>query len=112
MMKRLLVLSGLLLTASLVGQVEHAPTVAQCQADQRLWDYQLMHESEKLPDVVVLQKWSSELRDCMKVDPQTQLQYVFTIDEIDAQTELRLMHFLQRHNLMADFKTEDAAGKR
>lgn len=111
-MKRLLVLSGLLLTASLVGQVEHAPTVAQCQADQRLWDYQLMHESEKLPDVVVLQKWSSELRDCMKVDPQTQLQYVFTIDEIDAQTELRLMHFLQRHNLMADFKTEDAAGKR
>jgi len=111
-MKRLLVLSGLLLTASLVGQVEHAPTVAQCQADQRLWDYQLMHESEKLPDVVVLQKWSSELRDCMKVDPQTQLQYVFTIDEIDAQTELRLMHFLQRHNLMADFTTEDAAGKR
>jgi hypothetical protein len=48
----------------------------------------------------------------MKVDPQTQLQYVFAIDEIDAQTELRLMHFLQRHNLMADFKTEDAAGKR
>jgi hypothetical protein len=36
-MKCLLVLASLILTASLVGQVEHAPTVAQCQADQRLW---------------------------------------------------------------------------
>lgn len=25
------------LTASVSGQIEHAPTVAQCQADQRLW---------------------------------------------------------------------------
>lgn len=32
-MKRL-VLTSLVLTSSLVGQVEHAPTVAQCQADQ------------------------------------------------------------------------------
>jgi hypothetical protein len=34
-------LKGLLmlavLTASVAGQVEHAPTVEQCQADQRLW---------------------------------------------------------------------------
>lgn len=96
-----------------VGQeIQHAPTVAQCQADQRLWDYEFIHQSEKLPDVGVLQKWNSEMRDCMKVDPQTQLQYVFTVGEIDAETELRMMHFLQRHNMLADFKTEDAAGKR
>jgi hypothetical protein len=77
-----------------------------------LWGYQLIHESGKLPDVVVLQKWSSELRDCLKVDPPTQLQYIITVDEIDAETELRMMHFLQRHNMMADFKAEDAAGER
>lgn len=48
----------------------------------------------------------------MKVDPRAQLQYVFTVGEIDAETELRMMHFLQRHNMLADFKTEDAAGRR
>jgi hypothetical protein len=33
MMKRYLAFAVLILTASLAGQVEHAPTVAQCQAD-------------------------------------------------------------------------------
>lgn len=111
-MKRCLVLGWLVLTVSLTGQVEHAPTVAQCQADQRLWGYEFTHQSEKLPDVGVLQKWSSEMQDCMKVDPQTQLQYVFTVGQIDTEMELRMIHFLQRHNMLADFKTEDAAGKR
>jgi hypothetical protein len=93
-------------------EVQHAPTAAQCQADQHLWDYEFIHQYEKLPDVGILQKWNSEMRDCMKVDPQTQLQYVFTVSEIDAETALRMMHFLQRHNMLADFKTEDAGGKR
>ena len=116
-MKRLVL--TVILTSSLVSQVvsppqsvEHAPTVAQCQADQRLWGYRLTHEPEKLPDVGVLQKWSSELRDCLTVDPPTQLQYIITVDEIDTEMELRMMHFLQRRNMLADFKTEDAAGKR
>jgi hypothetical protein len=112
MMKRLLVLSGLLLTAALIGQVEHAPTVAQCQADQRLWDYQFIHEPEKLPTVDVLQKWNSEMRDCLKVDPQAQLQYLFTAAEADTETEVRMMHFLQRHDMLTAFRTEDATGKR
>ncbi|MGA8510013.1 MAG: hypothetical protein WB762_30755 [Candidatus Sulfotelmatobacter sp.] len=112
-MKRISILIVFVFVFVAVGQeIQHAPTVAQCQADQRLWDYEFIHQSEKLPDVGVLQKWNSEMRDCMKVDPQTQLQYVFTVGEIDAETELRMMHFLQRHNMLADFKTEDAAGKR
>lgn len=110
-MKRLL-FGWLILAVSLTAQVEHAPTVAQCQADQRLWDFKFLHEREKLPDVTMLQKWNSELRDCLTVDPPTQLQYIFTVDEIDAETELRMLHFLQRHSMIADFKTEDAAGKR
>jgi|SRR5271157_2850844 len=112
-MKRISILIVFVFVFVAVGQeIQHAPTVAQCQADQRLWDYEFIHQSEKLPDVGVLQKWNAEMRDCMKVDPQTQLQYVFTVSEIDAETELRMMHFLQRHNMLADFKTEDAAGER
>jgi hypothetical protein len=39
-MKRLLILSVFVLAA--VGQdVQHAPTVAQCQADQRLWSAEI-----------------------------------------------------------------------
>jgi hypothetical protein len=110
-MRRLL-FSWLILAVSLTGQVEHAPTVAQCQADQRLWDFKLLHEREKLPDVTMLQKWNTELRDCLTIDPPTQLQYIVTTDEIDAETLLRTIHYLERHNMMADFKTEDAAGKR
>jgi hypothetical protein len=110
-MKRLLILASLILTTSLVGQVEHAPTVAQCQADQKLWDSKI--ESKLgLPEVGILQKWTSEMEDCMTVDSQHQLQYVFTASEVDTETVLRMMHFLQRHNMLEDFKTEDAAGKR
>jgi hypothetical protein len=113
MMKRLLVLVSLILTASLVGQVEHAPTVAQCQADQRLWDSKLISKSGMvLPDVGVLVKWRTEMNDCLTVDRQNQFEYIVTTDEIDAETLLRTIHFLERHNMMVDFKTEDAAGKR
>jgi hypothetical protein len=111
-MRLMLAFAVVLLAASLTGQVEHAPTVAQCQADQRLWDYEFMHQSEKLPGVGVLQQWKSEMIACEKVDPQTQLQYLFTADEVDSEILLRMMHFLQRRNMLADFKTEDAAGKR
>ena len=109
------ILSSIVVVATSLtfGQdVQHAPTVAQCQADQRLWDFKFIHQSDKLPDVVVLQKWNSEMRDCMTVDPPTQLQYLFIVSQTDAETAIRLMHFLQRHNMSADFKTEDLAGKR
>jgi hypothetical protein len=118
MMKRqrflVLVLTCVILTASLVGQdVQHAPTVAQCQADQRLWDSEIMNKSrDDLPVVGILQKQTSEMRDCLSVDPPHQFQYIVTTDEIDAEELIRTLHFLQRHNMMADFKTEDAAGKR
>jgi hypothetical protein len=111
-MKRLFAVVCLALTASLAGQVEHAPTVAQCQADQRLWDYQIINQSEKLPATKVLQKWNSELQDCMKVDPQNRLQYFVTVDEVDGEILVRMMHFLQRHNTLKDFVSEDDAGKR
>lgn len=44
-----------------VGQeVQHAPTVAQCQADQRLWLSKLEDgdKSSALPEFDVLTKWT------------------------------------------------------
>jgi len=114
-MKRILILATLILTASLsVGQdVKHAPTVGQCQADQRVWVADIEQvDSPRLPKYSVLSKWSHEMTDCEKVDPDNKGKYYNTGAEIDAMQAIRLMDFLDRHGLWAKFKEEDAAGKR
>jgi len=106
---------AVVLVASLtVGQdVQHAPTVAQCQADQRVWVADIEQvDSPRLPKYSVLSKWSHEMTDCEKVDPDNKGKYYNTGAEIDAMQAIRLMDFLDRHGLWAKFKEEDAAGKR
>jgi hypothetical protein len=73
-MKRLLVLGWPILATSLVGQVEPAPTVAQCQADQRLWLSQLEAQppDSKLPDFNTLTHWETEMTQCQMVDSASQ----------------------------------------
>jgi hypothetical protein len=113
-MKRL-VLAGLVLTASLVGQdVQHAPTVAQCQADQRLWLSKIedTDNASALPTFDVLSKWQREMSDCKTVDPSEELKYYNTGAEIRTMQGIRLMNFIARHGLWDKFKEEDAAGKR
>ena len=111
--QRLLVLTGLILTASLVGQVEHAPTVAQCQADQRLWISKIEEgDSPRLPAFTVLTQWSHEMIECGKVDPNNEQRYYNTGSEIDEVESNRLLGFLDRHGLYQKFLEEDAAGKR
>jgi hypothetical protein len=110
--QRLLVLVCLILTASLVGQVEHAPTVAQCQADQRLWFSEIEGESSTLPKYDVLSEWAIEMGECKTVDPANFDKYYNLHGEIDAERALRMMHFIERHGLWTQFKAEDAAGKR
>jgi hypothetical protein len=110
-MKSILILSFFVLAA--VGQdVQHAPTVAQCQADQRVWSSELEDDTYPKPDIDVLQKWTREMRDCKKVDPEHKFEYYNTVAEIDSEELLRMVNFLNRHDLLADFKTEDASGKR
>jgi hypothetical protein len=114
-MKCYLAFAVLILTASLAGQVEqieHAPTVAQCQADQRLWDYQITNQAEKLPDIKVLQKWNREMGECESIDPSNKLPYFVTVDEVDGEMLIRMMHYLQRHDTLKEFVHEDEAGKR
>ena len=109
-MKRLLVLSWMILTASLVGQVKHAPTLAQCQADQRLWLADM--DSSKRLTYEVLTRREREMLECEKVDdPNLDLYYNTAVD-MDEEALLRLVHFLDRHQLLGKFREEDAAGKR
>lgn len=112
-MKRCLVLGWLVLTASLTGQVEHAPTVAQCQADERLWISYVEHKKdEDLPPLTVLSDWTLEMEDCQKVDRENGRLYFNLSSEILALRLTRMSHFLARHALYKQFIDEDAAGKR
>jgi hypothetical protein len=112
-MIRLLVLA-LILTASLVGQVEHAPTVAQCQADQRLWLAKLEapNPDTNLPSYTKLSLWISEMDDCREVDPPNQWKYYNVHGEVTDFQAARMIKFLSRHGLWKEFIAEDAAGKR
>jgi len=114
MMKRRLVLSWLVLTASLIGQeIKHAPTVAQCQADQRLWLSEVEEgDSPRLPKYNVLSEWDREMTDCATVDPNNKWTYYNTGEEIAEMQDTRLVHFVRRHGLWTQFKAEDDAGQR
>lgn len=117
-MKRYLLFASLILalilTASLVGQgIKHAPAVAQCQADQRLWLSKTEEgDSPRLPKYDVLSEWDSEMTDCEKVDPNNKWTYYNTSEEITEIRHTRLIDFVSRHNLWQEFIAEDGAGKR
>jgi hypothetical protein len=97
--------------APITSQIEHAPTVDQCRADQRLWLSQL-ESGLPLPAVSIMDEQRGEMMDCLIVDPSRQLEYRNTTNEISAAVITRYRHFLWRHNLMDQFVKEDAAGKR
>jgi hypothetical protein len=96
-------------------EIEHAPTVAQCQADQRLWLSKLEdNPPHGIDDVTygTLIAWMREMSQCMEVDPSNRHGYFNTIAEAEGGKRWRLEDFLKRHNLWEQFKQEDAEGKR
>ena len=96
-------------------KVHHAPTVAQCQADQRLWlDNKLEQAPAGLADVSYseLDAWQNEMHDCMAVDPLNNSKYYNIFSEAMTAQNVRLEDFLYLHNLWAQFEAEDAQGKR
>src|ERR1700730_5831635 len=115
-MKLILAFAVVLLAASVAGQVKHAPMVAQCQADQRLWfskieDLDEGHR-ERLPAFAVLSEWNSEMVDCQRVDPTHAWDYSNTGGEITAEQASRMFNFIMRNEMWKKFLTEDVAGKR
>jgi hypothetical protein len=57
-------------------------------------------------------KWGNEMDDCEKVDSDNKWKYYNTSGEIDEEKLTRMVDFLDRHGLWAQFKDEDAVGKR
>lgn len=118
-MKILLFAVGVsVLTVSLAsGQpaqnVEHAPTVEQCQADQAYW-FSKLEQTHGTNDVTydTLQGWHREMDKCLAVDPANHWKYYNTMSESDAEVATRLMKFVNRHSLWQQFLDEDTAGKR
>jgi len=117
-MKVKILLLAATLTASVTAQVEHAPTVAQCQADQRLWFSRVessvgtFESGDTLSERYgTLSQWRSEMTDCMEVDPENRVKYYNTAGEIFVVTKRRLTDFIERHGLWDKFIEEDAAGK-
>jgi hypothetical protein len=87
-MKRLLILSIFVLAA--VGQeIDHAPAVAQCQADERLWYSKLEDLSTALPNFGTLSQWNVEMADCEKVDPENRFEYYNVRGEISSEKIVR-----------------------
>lgn len=69
-------------------QLEHAPTDAQCQADERLWLSKLEHD-HGVDDVKfkTIEAWQYQMRDCKEVDPPNSNKYLNVITEAEAETQ-------------------------
>lgn len=113
-MKSIRILGGLILTvvmtASLGGQVEHAPTVAQCQADQRLWLSKIEGGDSALT-FDALANMGREMLACHDVDPPNARDYYNTSCSATAAMATRMSNFIHRHQLWQQLEAEDATGK-
>jgi hypothetical protein len=100
---------------SINAQVQHAPTVEQCRANQKLWLSKLVEPGTTgLAKVTFdeLDGWFLAMDECQKVDPELTWRYYNTKGEATNEQLFRLMHFLDRHNLRDQFIAEDKQGKR
>ena len=113
-----LVLAFVILAPSIavVQYVEHTPTVAQCQAKQRLWradiEESVQDHSAHLPGIHGIREWEQEMNDCEDIDPENRLQYHNTESELKVEEKMRMEDFLHHHQLWDKFITADADGER
>ena len=101
------------LIPSLFGQ-DHAPTVEQSRADQRLWITQLIENPEIVKSLTYdqLNDRMLEMANCDAVDRDREIVYVETAARFNMKQMVRLLDFVKRHELLDQFRAEDAAGKR
>ena len=105
-------------------EVQHAPTVAQCQADAALWqsqsgDFFRAHKSHDAKNTAVasltakeLLARSIEMADCLTVDSGHDEDYSMVQSTYFELFGDRMNNFMKRHNLMEQFFKEDEAGRR
>lgn len=106
--------AALLLLAATSFAQDHAPTVEQCRADQRLWWNQLDTQPEEISSLPFkkLNQRTGEMIACAAVDEERRDSYIRTQGMFQIQQSMRLLNFVERHNLMGQFLAEDKAGKR
>jgi len=113
-----LVLAFVILVPSIAAaqDLEHAPTIAQCQAEQRLWraeiEESVQDHSAHLPGIHGIREWEQEMSDCENVDPENRLRYHNTESELKVEEKMRMEDFLHHHQLWDKFITADADGER
>jgi len=111
---KVLALAALLIASpAFAQQVEHAPTVAQCQADQRLW-FSMMETAHGVDkeSIETFGAWQDEMIKCDAVDPSNRFLYMNTRAEASSYEATRYIRFLVRHNLYKQALAEDKAGAR
>ena len=101
------------LATSLFAQ-DHAPTVEQCRADERLWSTQLTENPEIIKSLRhdQLNDRTLEMANCAAVDRDRQSVYAETAARFNMKLMVRLLDFIKRHKLLDQFMAEDAAGQR
>jgi hypothetical protein len=114
--KSLILIAAILIAYPAFGQeIKHAPTVAQCQADQRLWAAKLEQPHGQVVTAVpysTLMEWLREMGDCEDIDPAQHDLYMNTSGEAITAMASRLREFVYRHKMWEQFLKEDAAGTR
>lgn len=113
-MKTALAIIGLaLISASGAAAQDHAPLLAQCKADVRLWVSTQQEDAKKLT-FWDLNRRHREMMDCSDVDMDSETHpYYEILDHFYALVEeIRYAHFIWRHDLNHQFLAEDKAGAR
>src|ERR1035441_5690116 len=83
-----------------LGQ-DHAPTIEQCRADQRLWSSILQDEhtfkdaASRLP-LQTLKQRSGEMRDCFAVDSENTHDYFVLVAAYTTELSRRYKDFIDR----------------
>jgi hypothetical protein len=88
------------------------PTVDQCRANMAAWADQTIPEVIAKLSYRELRKRANEMDLCEKSDPKNEETYIAVSSAYDIELEARLIDFIQRHGLLEQFKSEDAAGQR
>ena len=115
-MKLFVSISLFLLATSMTGQFKHPPSVANCQAHQRLFLSKVEASndanSDYLPGWDIISEWAAEMQECEMADPNGHAAYHNVREQIYAYKSVRQLDFIVRHDLYDQLIEEDKEGKR